>query len=104
MAASSDAGIACGGAIFLAAELSVTTPPSVLTMTNSTLSSNQAIGGSSDGTGFITEGGIAQGGGITVSHGSIVTIDRLVFTNNEAIGGGGGGGGSGIRRACHFLG
>ena len=84
-------GIASGGAIFLAADISVMTPPSVLTMTNSTLSNNQAIGGSSNGTGF-SEGGTAQGGGITVSQGSIVTVTGSSFTNNEARGGGGGSG------------
>ncbi len=62
-----------------------------LTMTNSVLNGNQAIGGNATGTGFFSEAGQAFGGAIEDSTGSSVTLAGCTFSNNQALGGAGGG-------------
>ena len=59
-------------------------------MTTSVVSGNQAVGGTSAGTGFINEGGEAFGGAIEVSTDSSVTLAGCTFSNNQALGGAGG--------------
>ncbi len=62
-----------------------------LTMTNSVLNGNQAIGGNATGTGSFSEAGQADGGAIEDSTGSSVTLAGCTFSNNQALGGAGGG-------------
>ncbi len=66
--------------------------PSVLTMTNSTLAGNQALGGAG---GIGVAGGGASGGGLDISFDSAATVTGTMFVSNLAQGGRGGAGASG---------
>jgi hypothetical protein len=76
-------GSGLGGAIFAGNNAAVT-------ISNVTLSNNEAIGGSG-GTG----GGSGRGGALFAANNAVVTISNVTLSNNEAIGGAGGSGGTG---------
>ena len=85
-------GYGFGGAISLPSPSSSTGPNfATLTMTNSVLIGNQAVGGNATGTGFFSEAGQAYGGAIEDSTGSSVTLAGCTFSNNQALAGSGGG-------------
>ena len=87
-----DAGFGFGGAISLPSPSSSTGPVfATLTVANSVLNGNQALGGNATGTGFFSEAGQAFGGAIDDSTGSSVTLAGCTFSNNQALAGAGGG-------------
>ena len=79
-------GEAFGGGIY---QINPINGPSTLSVVDSSLSDNQAIGGTPVGS-FIFGGGSASGGGLFVEAGTTVTFTGSTIDGNQALGGTGG--------------
>ena len=79
-------GDAFGGGIY---ELNPVNGPSTVSLVNSTVSDNQAIGGSPSGS-SVFGGGSAFGGGVFMEVGTTLTVSGSTLDGNQAIGGTGG--------------
>ena len=94
-------GDASGGGIYLINPLDG--DPSTLNLVNSTLSDNQAIGGSPVGS-QVFGGGAADGGGLFIEGGNTVTLTGSTIDGNQALGGTGGSFGDAFGGAIESLG